>query len=117
LVKAYHALIVKLILSDAYALFTHHEKEDRIFLEGLAFWAGHDYSSTKGRDVAYWAKEYRKLIMRKGSAADVPTYHQWSNRIRVVLQGPRALRDLAMHSTKCMEKGKALYVPQQLINT
>jgi hypothetical protein len=29
-VKAYHVLIAKLILSEAYALFTHHEKEDRI---------------------------------------------------------------------------------------
>jgi hypothetical protein len=35
-VKAYHVLIAKLILSDAYALFTHHEKEDRIFLEGTS---------------------------------------------------------------------------------
>jgi Arc/MetJ family transcription regulator len=32
-VKAYHVLIAKLILSDA--LFTHLEREDRIFLEGL----------------------------------------------------------------------------------
>jgi hypothetical protein len=117
-VKAYHVLIAKLILSDAYALFTHHEKEDRIFLEGLALWAGHDYSSAKGQDIAYWAEEYRRLIMRKGTTADVPTYHQWSNRIRVVLQGPRALRELAqivVYSTKCMGKGKSLYVLPQLI--
>jgi hypothetical protein len=36
----------------------------------------------------------------------------------VVLQGPRALRELAqivVHSTKCMGKGKSLYVPQQLM--
>jgi hypothetical protein len=33
--------------------------------------------------------------MRKGSAADVPTYHQWSNRIQVVIKGPRTLRELA----------------------
>jgi hypothetical protein len=56
-VKAYHVLIAKLILSDAYALFTHHKKEDRIFLEGLALWAGHDYSSAKGQDIAYGAEE------------------------------------------------------------
>jgi hypothetical protein len=34
------------------------------------------------------------------------------------LQGPRALRELAqivVYSTKCMGKGKSLYVPQQLI--
>jgi hypothetical protein len=58
-VKACHVLIAKLILSDAYALFTHHEKEDRIFLEGLAVWAGHDYSSAKGQDIAYWAETYQ----------------------------------------------------------
>jgi hypothetical protein len=117
-VKAYHVLVAKLILSDAYALFSHHEKEDRIFLEGLALWAGHDHSSAKGQDIAYWAEEYRRLIMRKGTTADVPTYHQWSNRIRIVLQGRRALRELAqivVYSTKCMGKGKSLYVPQQLI--
>jgi hypothetical protein len=117
-VKAYHVLIAKLILSDAYALFTHHEKEDRIFLEGLALWAGQDYFSAKGQDIAYWAEEYRRLILRKGATADVPTYHQWSNRIRVVLQGPRALRELAqivVYSTKCMGKGKSLYIPQQLM--
>jgi hypothetical protein len=117
-VKAYHVLIAKLILSDAYALFTHLEREDRIFLEGLALWAGHDYSSAKGQDIAYWAEEYRRLILRKGTTADVPTYHQWSNRIRIVLQGPRALMELAqivVYSTKCMGKGKSLYVPQQLI--
>jgi hypothetical protein len=81
-------------------------------------WAGHDYSSAKGQDIAYWAEEYRRLIMRKGTTADVPTYHQWSNRIRVVLQGPRALRELAqivVYSTKCMGKGKSLYVSPQLI--
>jgi hypothetical protein len=106
-VKAYHVLIAKLILLDAYTLFTHHEKEDRIFLEGLALWAGHDYSSAKGQDIAYWTEEYRRLILRKGTTADVPNYHQWSNRIRVVLQGPRALRELAqivVYSTKCMGK-------------
>jgi hypothetical protein len=116
-VKAYHVLIAKLILSDAYALFTHLKREDRIFLEGLALWAGHDYSSAKGQDIAYKAEEYRRLILRKGTTADVPTYHQWSNRIRIVLQGPRALRELAqivVYSTKCMVKGKSLYVPQQL---
>jgi hypothetical protein len=118
-VKVYHVLIAKLILSDAYALFTHHEKEDWIFLEGLALWAGHDYSSAKGQDhIAYWAEEYRRLIMQKGTTANVPTYHHWSNRIRVVLQGPRALRELAqivVYPTKCMGKGKSLYVPPQLI--
>jgi hypothetical protein len=51
-VKAYHVFIAKLILSNAYALFTHLEREDRIFLEGLALWAGHDYSSAKGQDIA-----------------------------------------------------------------
>jgi hypothetical protein len=71
--------------ADTYALFTHHEKEDRISLEGLALWAGHDYSSAKGQDIAYWAEEYRRLIMQKGTTSDVPTYLQWSNRIRVVL--------------------------------
>jgi hypothetical protein len=93
-VKAYHVLIAKLILLDAYALFTHHEKEDRIFLEGLALWARHNYSSAKGQDIAYWAEEYRRLIMQKGTIADVSTYHQWFNRIRIVLQGPRTLREL-----------------------
>jgi hypothetical protein len=117
-VKAYHVLIAKVILSDAYTLFTHHEKEDRIFLEGLALWAGHDYSSAKGQDIAYWAEEYRRIILRKGTTADVPTYHQWSNRIRIVLQGPRALRELkqiVVYFTKCMGKGESLYVPQQLV--
>jgi hypothetical protein len=117
-VKAYHVLIAKLILSDGYALFTHHEKEDRNFLEGLALWAGHDYSSAKGQDIAYSAEEYWRLTLRKGTTADVPTYHQWSNRIRVVLQGPRAHRELAqivVYSTKCMGKGESLYVSQQLI--
>jgi hypothetical protein len=75
-VRAYHVLIAQLIMSDAYALFTYHEKEDRIFLEGLALWTGHDYSNTKGQDVAYWAEEYRRLILQKGTTADVPTYHQ-----------------------------------------
>jgi hypothetical protein len=45
-VGAYHALIAKLIMLDAYAEFTHTQKEDRMCLEGLALWAGHDYSST-----------------------------------------------------------------------
>jgi hypothetical protein len=81
-------------------------------------WAGHDYSNAKGQDIAYWAEEYRRLILRKGTTADVPTYHQWSNRIRVVLQGPRAHRELAqivVYSTKCMGNGKSLYVPQNLM--
>jgi hypothetical protein len=99
-------------------VYPGHEKEDRIFLEGLALWAGHDYSSAKGQDIAYWAEVYGRLIMQKGTIADVPTYHQWSNRIRVVLQGPRTLRELAqivVYSTKCRGKGKSLYVPPQLI--
>lgn len=29
-------------------------------------------------------EEYRKQIMRKGTVGDVPSYHQWSNRIRMV---------------------------------
>jgi hypothetical protein len=84
----------------------------------LALWAGHDYSSAKGQDIAYWAEKYRRLIMQKGTTADVSTYHQWSNRIRVVLQGPRAFRELAqivVYSTKCMGKGKSLYIPPQHI--
>jgi hypothetical protein len=65
-VKAYDVLIAKLILSDACALFTHHEQEDRIFLEGLVLWAGHDYSSIKGQDIAYWAEEYGGLSCTRG---------------------------------------------------
>jgi hypothetical protein len=53
IVGAYHALMAKLIMSDAYAEFTHTQKEDRMYLEGLALWAGHDYSSTKGRDISH----------------------------------------------------------------
>jgi hypothetical protein len=53
----------------------------------LVLWAGHDYSSAKGQDIAHWAKEYRRLILRKGTTADVPTYHQWSNMIRGGLAG------------------------------
>jgi hypothetical protein len=64
-VGAYHVLIAKLVMSDAYALFTNSLLEDRIYLEGLAPWAGHDYSSTRGRDVGHWADEYRRLILKK----------------------------------------------------
>jgi hypothetical protein len=87
-VRAYHVLIAKLILSDAYALFTHHEKEDRIFLEGLALWAGHDYSSAKGQDIAYWAEEYRGSFCGRGPQqtsrpiTSGPTGSGWSCRGR-----------------------------------
>jgi hypothetical protein len=35
-VEAYHVLIAKLVMSDAYAIFTNTLMEDRIHLEGLA---------------------------------------------------------------------------------
>jgi hypothetical protein len=66
-VKAYHVLIAKLILLDAYALFTHHEKEDRIFLEGLALWAGHDYwMALKIEDTLIQGNVARTLRLNQG---------------------------------------------------
>jgi len=103
------------VLSEAYALFTHQEKEDRVFLEGLALWAGHDFSSPKGTDVAHWAEEYRKQVVKKGWY--VPSYNKWGNNIRVVLKGERAMKELAeivVYSIKCMGKGRALFVPPQI---
>jgi hypothetical protein len=114
-VEAYHVLIARLIMSDAYAIFTNSLMEDRIYLEGLALWAGHDYSSTKGRDISHWADEYRRLIMKK--LCSMRTYLQWSTSVHRVLHGERALRELAQivdYSTKCMGKEKALYVPDAM---
>jgi hypothetical protein len=114
-VEAYHVLIAKLVMSDAYAIFTNTLMEDRIYLEGLALWAGHDYSSTKGRDISHWADEYRRLIMRK--SCPMKTYLQWSTSVHRVLHGERALGELAqiaVYSTKCMGKEKALYVPEAM---
>jgi hypothetical protein len=112
-VEAYHVLIAKLVMSDAYAIFTNTLLEDRIYLEGLARWAGHDYSSTKGREISHqWADEYRRLIVRK--LCPMRTYLQWSTSVHRVLHGERALWELAaivVYSTKCMGKEKALYVP------
>jgi hypothetical protein len=74
---------------------------------------------TSARHVGHWAEEYRKQILQKGIVSNVSTYHQWSNRIRVVLQGPRAHQQLAKFvilSIKCMGKANALYVPKRLIN-
>jgi hypothetical protein len=111
-VEAYHVLIAKLVMLDAYAIFTNNLMEDRIYLEGLALWAGHDYSRTKGRNISHWADEYRRLIMRK--SCPMRTYLQWSTSVHRVLHGERALRELVaivVYSTKCMGKEKALYVP------
>jgi hypothetical protein len=111
-VEAYHVSIAKLIMSDAYAIFTNSLMEDRIYQEGLALWAGHDYSSTKGRDISHWADEYRRLIMKK--SCSMRTSLQWSTSVHRVLHGERAPRELAqivVYSTKCMGKEKALYVP------
>jgi hypothetical protein len=114
-VEAYHVLIAWFVMSDAYAIFTNMLIEDRIYLEGLALWAGHDYSSTKGRDISHWADEYRRLIIRK--PCPMKTYLQWSTSVHRVLHGERALRQLAeivVYSTKCMGKEKALYVPDAM---
>jgi hypothetical protein len=86
--------------------------EDRIYLEGLALWAGHDYSSTKGRNISHWADKYRRLVERK--LCPMRIYLQWSTSVHRVLHGERALRELAaivVYSTKCMGKEKMLYVP------
>jgi flagellar biosynthesis GTPase FlhF len=115
LVEAYHVLIAKLVMSDAYAIFTNTLMEDRIYLEGLALWAGHDYSSTKGRNISHWTDEYRRLIMRK--SWPMRTYLQWSTSVHRVLHGERALGELAqisVYSTKCMGKEKVLYVPEAM---
>jgi hypothetical protein len=82
-VEAYPVLIAKLVMSDAYAIFTNSLMEDWIYLEGLALWAGHDYSSTKGRDISHWADEYRRLIMRR--SCPMRTYLQWSTSVHRVL--------------------------------
>jgi hypothetical protein len=114
-VEAYHVLIARLIMSDAYAIFTNSLMEDRIYLEGLALWAEHDYSSTKGRDISHWADEYRCSIMKK--SCSMRTYLLWSTSVHRVLHGERALRELAqivVYSTKCMGKEKALYVPEAM---
>jgi hypothetical protein len=114
-VEAYHVLIARLIMSDAYAIFTNSLMEDRIYLEKLALWAGHDYSSTRGQDISHWADEYRRLIMKK--SCSMRTYLQWSTSIHRVLHGERALRELAqivVYSTKCMGKEKVLYVPEAM---
>jgi hypothetical protein len=50
----YHALIARILLSEAYSTFTMRSMEDRIFLEGLALWAGHDYSDPVGSDVCWF---------------------------------------------------------------
>jgi hypothetical protein len=114
-VEAYHVLIARLVMSDAYAIFTNTLMEYRIHLKGLALWAGHDYSSTKGRDISHWADEYRRLIMRK--SCPMKTYLQWSTSVHRVLHGERALREpaeIVVYSTKCMGKEKALYVPDAM---
>jgi hypothetical protein len=115
IVGAYHARIAKLIMSDAYAEFTHTQKEDMMYLEGLALWAGHDYSSTKGRDISHWADEYRRLVMRK--LCETRNYLHWSTSMNRVLKGERSLRQLAeivVYSMKCMGQGKALFVPPRM---
>jgi hypothetical protein len=114
-VEAYHVLIARLIMSNAYAIFTNSLMEDRIYLEGLALWDGHNYSSMKGRDISQWADEYRRLIMKK--SCSMRTYLQWSTSVHQVLHGERALRELAqivVYSTKCMGRQKALYVPDAM---
>jgi hypothetical protein len=114
-VEEYHVLIAKLVMSDAYAIFSDTLMEDGIYLEGLALWAEHDYSNTKGRDISHWADEYRRLIMRK--SCPMRTYLQWSTSVHRVLHGERALGELAqiaVYCTKCMGKEKALYVPEAM---
>jgi hypothetical protein len=105
IVGAYHALIAKLIMSNAYAEFTHTQKEDRMYLEGLALWAGHDYSSTKGRDISHWADEYRRLVMRK--SCETRNYLHWSTSMNRVLKGERSLQQLA--ASCCSRDSRVLH--------
>jgi hypothetical protein len=64
-VRHYHGLIARILMSEVYSTFTMRSTEDRYFLEGLALWAGHDYSDPFGSEVCWFVDCYRKAVMRK----------------------------------------------------
>jgi hypothetical protein len=113
----YHALIARILLSKAYSTFTMRSQEDRIFLEGLALWAGHDYSDPLGSDVCWFVNTYRKTVMRKHELNW--TYQAWSVLVQRALDGNRVLRELAeisVISINCRGLKSPPFAPQNLID-
>jgi hypothetical protein len=53
-VQHYHSLIARIIMSEAYLHFTSNHLEDRIFLEGVALWAEHNYSDPFGSKICHF---------------------------------------------------------------
>jgi hypothetical protein len=64
-VQHYHSLIARIIQSEAYSHFMSNHLEDQIFLEGVALWAGHDYSDPFGSEICYFVNTYQKAVVRK----------------------------------------------------
>jgi hypothetical protein len=100
-VKHYHGLIARILMSEAYSTFTKRSTEDRYFLEGLALWAGHDYSDPNGSEVCWFVDCYRKAVMRKHDLNW--TYQGWSALVQKYLDGERVLRELAEISVASMQ--------------
>jgi hypothetical protein len=116
-VKHYHGLIARILMSEAYSTFTMRSMEDRYFLEGLALWAGHDYSDPLGTEVCWFVDCYRKAVMRKHELGW--TYQAWSAAVQRFLDGECVLRELAeisVASMQCRGLQHPLFAPQNLID-
>jgi hypothetical protein len=116
-VKHYHGLIARILMSEAYSTFTKRSTEDRYFLEGLALWAGHDYSDPNGSEVCWFVDCYRKAVMRKHDLNW--TYRGWSASVQKYLVGECVLRELAeilVASMQCRGLKNPLYAPHNLID-
>jgi hypothetical protein len=114
-VQHYHSLIARIIQSEAYSHFTSNHLEDRIFLEGVALWAGHDYSDPFGSEICYFVNTYRKAVVRKKEINW--TYQGWSANVQRILHGDRVLREIASLSVLSMRSRglkKALFAPKHL---
>jgi hypothetical protein len=91
--------------------------EDRYFLEGLALWAGHDYSDPFGSEVCWFVDCYRKAVMRKHDLGW--TYQAWSAAVQRFLDGERVLREsaeISVASMRCRGLKHPLFAPQNLID-
>jgi hypothetical protein len=116
-VRHYHGLIARILMSEAYSTFTMRSTEDRYCLEGLALWAGHGYSDPFGSEVFWFVDCCRKAVMRKHDLGW--TYEAWSAAVQRFLDGERVLRELAeisVASMRCRGLKHPLFAPQNLID-
>jgi hypothetical protein len=106
-------------MSEAYSTFTMRSTEDRYFQEGLALWAGHDYSDPNGSEVCWFVDCYWKAVMKKHANDLNWTYQGWSAAVQKFLDGERVLQVLAKNfvaSMQCRGLRHPLFAPQNLID-